>query len=136
MTRKWLSREYVEGLRSAADIAREVNCSTVTVINTLHRFGLPVRDGNEDRVAALRKSNKRRKRPTAARKLSYRQRRQVTELNAMCAWCGSEEDLEVHHRDADRGNDSLSNLVVLCHYCHAGVEWFIGPVERRLRNNE
>lgn len=132
LTEEWLQAEYVEKKRFAKDLALEAGCSTVTVINTLHSFAMPVR--TDDRVAGLLRSNERRKRPTAARKLSYAQRRQVHGLNSSCALCDANDDLDVHHRDADRANDKLKNLVVLCHDCHAVAEWFIGPVETRLRN--
>lgn len=38
-----------------------------------------------------------------------------------CAVCGYEEDeriLQVHHRDENRENNSLDNLVILCPNCH------------------
>lgn len=35
-----------------------------------------------------------------------------------CMRCGSGNDLEVHHKDRDRDNNSPENLEVLCHGCH------------------
>lgn len=38
-----------------------------------------------------------------------------------CAVCGYNEDeriLEVHHIDENRGNNDLSNLIILCPICH------------------
>ena len=38
-----------------------------------------------------------------------------------CSECGSEDDIEVHHVDGDTWNDSLDNLLPLCHDCHVSV---------------
>lgn len=47
-----------------------------------------------------------------------------------CYICGSEDDIESHHRLPDRygGSDAASNLVDLCHDCHWKLE--------RIYNNE
>lgn len=36
----------------------------------------------------------------------------------VCATCGADEPLEVHHRDSDPFNNHLINLVAVCHTCH------------------
>jgi len=38
-----------------------------------------------------------------------------------CHGCGSTENVLVHHRDGDRSNNSLSNLIPLCTTCHGKV---------------
>ena len=35
-----------------------------------------------------------------------------------CAWCGSKNNLCVHHLDGDRYNNDLSNLITVCKRCH------------------
>jgi predicted HTH transcriptional regulator len=35
-----------------------------------------------------------------------------------CQRCGSNDEIEVHHRDRNRSNNSPENLEVLCHECH------------------
>ena len=42
--RDWLRREYVQRMRSTADIARELACSPTAVLDSLRRHRLPVRD--------------------------------------------------------------------------------------------
>jgi DNA-binding CsgD family transcriptional regulator len=62
--RDWLEREYVEGGRSSADIARELQCGKTTVRDALRRNGLerrprgriPKEDVSSDRIAAMRAS--------------------------------------------------------------------------------
>ena len=38
-----------------------------------------------------------------------------------CAVCGDSDEIEVHHIDGDRSNNSISNLEPLCASCHADV---------------
>lgn len=35
-----------------------------------------------------------------------------------CAFCGSDQDLQCHHRDQDITNNHISNLLILCADCH------------------
>lgn len=35
-----------------------------------------------------------------------------------CGHDGSESRLDIHHRDGNKRNQSLANLIVLCHRCH------------------
>lgn len=37
-----------------------------------------------------------------------------------CAVCGDPEDV-IHHRDGDRTNNAILNLVPLCHACHQKI---------------
>ena len=37
---------------------------------------------------------------------------------AVCGWDEDEDILEVHHIDANRNNNDLSNLIILCPTCH------------------
>lgn len=54
---------------------------------------------------------------------SYRDRA-FRNYDHVCSACGWDEDsdiLEVHHIDEDRGNNDLSNLIILCPICHRKV---------------
>ncbi|KKK46739.1 hypothetical protein LCGC14_3162230 [marine sediment metagenome] len=54
-------------------------------------------------------------------KSSYR-KRALQEYGSKCVgcnYCELEDMLDVHHIDKDRENNSLTNLVVLCVFCHA-----------------
>jgi 5-methylcytosine-specific restriction endonuclease McrA len=53
--------------------------------------------------------------------LSARAAKAIREAVGHCEKCGhdgSESHLDVHHRDRDKRNQTLSNLAVLCHRCH------------------
>lgn len=41
----------------------------------------------------------------------------------VCQLCGYSEIVVVHHKDRDRSNNSLNNLMVLCPNCHAKEHW-------------
>jgi len=47
-----------------------------------------------------------------------------------CILCRRDNGLIVHHRDRDRGNNSLSNLVWLCAGCHHLVHNYILPKKK------
>ncbi|MCK8518210.1 HNH endonuclease [Methanoculleus sp. 7T] len=54
----------------------------------------------------------------------------------VCAVCGGDTDLHVHHIDLDPTNDAPRNLIVLCGICHARVHTALrreGGVERVAR---
>ena len=52
--------------------------------------------------------------------MNYREKA-LEEKPAECENCGAVDDIEVHHRDKNRCNNDLDNLVVLCHDCHQTV---------------
>lgn len=42
---------------------------------------------------------------------------------AECEACDSTEALEVHHKDKNRCNNDLDNLIILCEECHTTVHY-------------
>ena len=42
----------------------------------------------------------------------------IKKESSVCGKCGSNENLEVHHLDKNPQNNELSNLQILCRYCH------------------
>ena len=51
---------------------------------------------------------------------SYREKA-IEEYGERCQGCGQTEDVVVHHKDGDRSNNDLSNLIPLCAGCHGAV---------------
>jgi hypothetical protein len=45
----------------------------------------------------------------------------IEEYGEVCKGCGSTEDVLVHHKNGDRSDNSLSNLIPLCNACHGKV---------------
>ena len=35
-----------------------------------------------------------------------------------CEWCGSNKNLCVHHKDENRYNNDINNLITICKRCH------------------
>lgn len=50
----------------------------------------------------------------------YRERC-LTEKGNVCIICGEEENIDVHHIDGNRTNNSIENLIPVCRYCHIGI---------------
>lgn len=117
----FLHAEYELGGKSISVIAGQLGCTTKTVRAAMRELGIEVRRGQHNA------------RPTGVRTLSHRQLLQIRQEFDGCAICGRHDEPEVHHRDSDRANNAPENLIVLCMPHHRMVEWFIKPVERRLR---
>ena len=45
----------------------------------------------------------------------------IREYGQVCQGCGKTDDVLVHHRNGDRSDNSLSNLIPLCAKCHGKV---------------
>jgi hypothetical protein len=50
------------------------------------------------------------------------------QLRIECATCGSKIELVLHHKDLNRSNNTLSNLVCLCNSCHWKLHHTMGRV--------
>lgn len=44
-------------------------------------------------------------------------------LKDACDICGTTEQLEAHHRDEDRTNNTADNIATLCKPCHLWLHW-------------
>jgi hypothetical protein len=62
---------------------------------------------------------------------SYRHRLQKANVDQICIKCGTSDAriLAVHHKDKNRKNNRLSNLVWLCHNCHFLVHHYANEAE-------
>jgi hypothetical protein len=50
--------------------------------------------------------------------INYREKC-LSEKPERCVACGSTDDIQIHHKDADRSNDDIDNLIPLCLSCHS-----------------
>jgi len=83
------------------------NPSVLNQINALKEYHW---DGNKN-IPANRKER--------IKKLSIRTFHKAVEEK--CAICGSMKNLNVHHKDKNRYNNDLSNLITVCSICHGGI---------------
>jgi 5-methylcytosine-specific restriction endonuclease McrA len=51
------------------------------------------------------------------KKQNYRQRC-IDQKGEKCNICGNNKNIEVHHIDGDRYNNSVENLIPVCEECH------------------
>jgi len=43
------------------------------------------------------------------------------EHGKVCIACGTEENIEAHHRDGNRANSDIDNLAPVCEWCHKSI---------------
>jgi len=55
--------------------------------------------------------------------------RRVTKIK--CEYCGAIENLDVHHKDGNRHNNTNGNWQVLCRSCHMKEDYKIGKRKKR-----
>lgn len=58
--------------------------------------------------------------------MNYREKC-LNEEGEWCNVCGSERFVEVHHKDGNRSNNELDNLIPLCRDCHKQVHHYRNP---------
>ena len=80
-------------------------------------------EANKDRIKAKCKSyyNKNRGRVVdrvGKTKYPHRAAYDASGQGWVCAMCGAINNLQVHHKDQDRNNNNIDNLVCLCGGCH------------------
>lgn len=51
-------------------------------------------------------------------------------------WHGGKISLELHHKDGDKRNNELSNLIYLCPNCHALTDTYRGKNKTGVKNNQ
>jgi len=50
-----------------------------------------------------------------------RMKQEFSGTKRKCNYCTNEKILEIHHVDENRENDTLENLVAICHKCHSNI---------------
>jgi len=56
--------------------------------------------------------------------------REIRKAAGQCQKCQSRRNLDVHHLNGDKRDQTLSNLVVLCHQCHMRLRSDQGDLKR------
>ena len=135
---------YAEG-RSAREIAEHLGLNPITVASALLREGISVRTPSETKALQRERGiktkagrywlGKKQPRDMVERRVEKirgenhylwkggKDRRQYRRIikKEMCARCGIQENLGIHHKDLDHYNDVPENLEVLCVSCHSSV---------------
>lgn len=112
---KWLYQQYAGLKRSTAELASEFDVHQSTIQGWLRDAGVPKRPPGRYTGNSATWERVKAKRALLNSNVPYR-----------CSWCGAYEDtslgrkgaLNMHHRDHNRFNSNLDNLIWLCFTCH------------------
>lgn len=120
-----LERLYFVEQKDMREIAKIYSCSWGTIRNHMLKYGLSPRSKSEAFAIRNQLPHKSRARIGASngnyRHGLYVQERIYRKMLAKesCAWCGSREYLDIHHKNHDHYDNHPENLEVVCHSCHA-----------------
>lgn len=125
--KEWLIREYVELDKPVGKIANETGAHRLTVREWIIKQGLL-----EPHSTRHSRHTKGMNNPAYTNGNSNRYQRKflLSDRPAICEWCGSTENIQVHHRNHDRTNNTLSNLGWLCQHCNIMEAHIYGLVQK------
>jgi len=115
----WLHHNYIELNRSTRDIAKELGCSIQPIIDRLREYGITKPKKRLARNHSARMSGKNNPAWVDGKSTPYQKTKlRRSDLPEVCQWCGTEDNIEIHHIDHDRANHDLRNLTWLCGTCN------------------
>ncbi len=129
---EWLNHHYWILEKSTNQIARELGCRSNVVLCWMKAAGVRLRTKMErDRLHAVTMAgalNPAFVHGTGSGARSRRCRKKLWASNKQeaCMWCGVSADnerLEAHHKNHDRRDESIQNLVWMCLTCHRMETW-------------
>ncbi len=117
--RDWLYHNYIDLNKTVCELATELGCSTQPVMTRLKEYGITKPKAR----LALNHSEKMSGDKNPAWVDGSSQGHQVNKLRRsglpeVCQWCGTEDNIQVHHIDHDRANHDLGNMTWLCGTCN------------------
>ena len=125
VNRAWLCRQYIELDKSSNQIAEELGTSAFIVCKWLKKYDVPVRNAEMRRKRhSKRMSGAGNPAWNGGTAQQYQKRRLIeSDQPKQCEWCGTIEELFMHHRNHDRSDGALSNLTWLCRWCNTLEGW-------------
>lgn len=115
----WLEQQYLKqpnGLgRSVEDIANECRVERGTVRRWIEMYGIHESHSQRHSIRMSGKNNPSYRGGTSR---NHHKRILAKVSRPICEWCGSNENVQVHHRDHDVTNGEINNLGWLCHHCN------------------
>jgi len=134
MDKETLFMKYIEEGWSTPRIAKEFGVCKQTVLNWLRKSNIPIRtifERNMDERNPAWKGGGKGYWRAKGRKVAY------ANLSHNCNRCISIWKLEIHHKDKNVKNNSLSNLEILCGKCHRieHLDSTVGPYSYKKGEN-
>ena len=128
--KEWLEDQYWTQDKSAKQIANEIGADGSTVRRWLDDWFVPLRTNSENQ--ARRTGNRANHTKGGIDRSTQRAECERSGKPCVCSWCGMTGkyrsgktdtaplvcSLQLHHKDHDKGNVTLDNLVYLCPKCH------------------
>ena len=118
---EWLRHQYVTLGKSSGQIQRDLGIPHLaTVIQWLHRNGIEIRsEAERGKRHSEKVSGSRSPAWNGGTSQGYQKRKLRKSVpDETCAWCGSTENVQIHHIDHDRANADPRNLMWLCNHCN------------------
>ena len=124
---EWLVHQYVTLERSAGLIAKDLDTFPNKIYHWLREAEIPTRSYQEAQRARRSRNGRPLDTQTQKRRLLENE-----DIPFRCTWCDCDDGygpswkvnrLVMHHRDHDRQNGSIENLVWMCPTCHYLESW-------------
>ena len=141
--REWLYSEYYEKNRSTIEIADQCGVTPSSVVKAMKKFDIPRKPWDDAHLPMKTKGEDNGSWRGGVSQWNYtdnwkaiahriRQRDSYT-----CQLCGEYRKhwgphLHVHHIDADKTNNALTNLISLCAKCHKAIQYDPSATSRLL----
>jgi hypothetical protein len=119
--KEWLEHQYVTLGKTTPQISREFGIAYwATLCSWLRDAGIEKRSAEERGKRHSRKmSGKGNPAYRNGTSQGYQKRKLRKAVpDEVCGWCGSIENVQIHHIDHDRDNANIENLMWLCYHCN------------------
>ncbi len=129
-TREWLEHQYLELDKSIRELAAEIGCSVQPVWGWIKHYGIKKPKAQLAAKHSRRMTGKGNPAWVNGSSWGYQYRKlKRSGLPEVCRWCGTSDEVQIHHMDHDRGNHELENLTWLCHKCNC-LEAYLWHLEQ------
>jgi len=129
-SRDWVYHNYIELDKTIREIATELGCSAMPITNRLREYGIVKSKKRLAQNHSVRMSGKNNPAWVDGNSRTYQVGKlRRSDLPEVCQWCGTEDNIEIHHIDHDRANHDLSNLTWLCGTCNK-LEAYLNLLEQ------
>ena len=143
LEKKDLILKWIEENQSKAFIARQLNCKPETLIKYMEQLGIEYQGNQGGKGIKKPKSSKmtlaeylQQSKDIQSNKVRIKLLEEgIKEYKCECCgrktWLGKPIPLELHHKDGNHNNNTISNYALLCPNCHAFTDSYRGRNSRK-----